>query len=244
MADVFQRILLWLLQENVYAEGRNFISFRKVVLTMAASSDPALATAGKTVEMISFHSVSKGFIGECGIRGGYFELYNLADEIKSNLYKLASISLCSNTHGQLSVGLMVNPPPEGTKSNEEYVKERDATLSSLKRRATKLEAALNALPGISCQPLTGAMYAFPNVALPAGAIAAADAAGKAADVFYALEVLQQTGIVMVPGSGFGQKGGTWHFRTTFLPPEDKMDGVIERFSEFHKGFMAKYEKEL
>ena len=51
---------------------------------------------------ISFHSVSKGFIGECGIRGGYFELYNIDDAVKQNLYKLASISLCSNTHGQVS----------------------------------------------------------------------------------------------------------------------------------------------
>jgi alanine transaminase len=110
--------------------------------------------------------------------------------------------------------------------------------------ATKLEAALNSLPGMSCQPLTGSMYAFPTITLPAGAIAAADAAGKTADVYYALQMLEATGIVMVPGSGFGQKDGTWHFRTTFLPPEDEMDGVIERLSAFHKSFMDKYSKEL
>ena len=110
--------------------------------------------------------------------------------------------------------------------------------------ATKLEAALNSLPGMSCQPLTGAMYAFPSITLPPAAIAAAKAAGKTADVYYALQMLEATGIVMVPGSGFGQKDGTWHFRTTFLPPEDEMDGVIERLSAFHKSFMDKYAKEL
>ena len=94
-------MLLKTLQENVYTDDRNFISFRKVVKSMAASSDPSEAEAGKTVEMISFHSVSKGFIGECGIRGGYFELHNIDDAVKQNLYKLASISLCSNTHGQV-----------------------------------------------------------------------------------------------------------------------------------------------
>lgn len=110
--------------------------------------------------------------------------------------------------------------------------------------ATKLEAALNSLPGMSCQPLTGAMYAFPSITLPAGAIVAAKDAGKKPDVYYALQMLEATGIVMVPGSGFGQKDGTWHFRTTFLPPEDEMDGVIERLSTFHRGFMARYGKEL
>lgn len=110
--------------------------------------------------------------------------------------------------------------------------------------ATKLEAALNSLPGMSCQPLTGAMYAFPSITLPAGAIAAATDAGKKPDVYYALQMLEATGIVMVPGSGFGQRDGTWHFRTTFLPPEDEMDGVIERLSTFHKSFMDRYGKEL
>ena len=132
---------------------------------------------------------------------------------------------------------MVNPPAADGASYPTYSKEKEGILGSLKRRAAKLESALNKLPGIATQPLEGAMYAFPTVDLPAGAIAAAKAAGKTADVFYALATLEETGIVMVPGSGFGQKDGTWHFRTTFLPPEEDMDNVIERFSAFHKGFM-------
>ena len=62
------------------------------------------------------------------------------------------------------------------------------------------------------------MYAFPQIVLPKAAIAAAKAAGRKPDAFYAMAVLEATGIVMVPGSGFGQVDGTWHFRTTFLPP--------------------------
>jgi alanine transaminase len=30
-----------------------------------------------TVELISFHSVSKGITGECGLRGGYFEMSSI-----------------------------------------------------------------------------------------------------------------------------------------------------------------------
>ena len=57
---------------------------------------------------------------------------------------------------------------------------------------------------------------------------------------YALNLLEATGIVVVPGSGFGQRAGSWHFRTTFLPPEDTMDGVIERMTTFQNAFVAKY----
>jgi len=32
------------------------------------------------------------------------------------------------------------------------------------------------------------------------------------DMYYCLEFLRQKGVCVVPGSGFGQKPGTWHFR--------------------------------
>ena len=107
-------------------------------------------------------------------------------------------------------------------------------------RSRKLVEALNKLEGIVCNEAEGAMYVFPSIKLPDRAIAAAEAAGKAPDVFYALELLESTGIVVVAGSGFGQREGTYHFRTTFLPPEADMDGVIERMSSFHADFMGKY----
>ena len=49
-----------------------------------------------------------------------------------------------------------------------------------------------------------------------------------------------TAKVVVPGSGFGQKDGTWHFRTTFLPPEEKLSGVMKRVETFHSAFMDSY----
>lgn len=82
------------------------------------------------------------------------------------LYKLASLSLCSNTIGQLAVGLMTNPPKPGQPSYEVYAEERDAILSSMKRRATLLTEALNKLEGVSCNEIEGAMYAFPTITIP------------------------------------------------------------------------------
>jgi len=218
-------------QENIYSTAP-FHSFKKVAAGLGAEA------AG--LELVSFHSTSKGFLGECGMRGGYFELHGFDPEVQAQLLKLVSIGLCSNVMGQVAVGLMVKPPQPGEASHAKFVSERDTIMESLKRRATKLVAGLNALEGVSCNEAQGAMYAFPSVILPAKAQAAAEAAGKPPDTFYALALLEATGIVVVPGSGFRQKQDTWHFRTTFLPPEGDMDSVIEQMSSFHAGFMAKY----
>lgn len=52
-------------QRNVYAEGAEFISAKKI----------ACETPGcENLELVSFHSTSKGLIGECGRRGGYMEV--------------------------------------------------------------------------------------------------------------------------------------------------------------------------
>lgn len=48
------------------------------------------------------------------------------------------------------------------------------------------------------------MYLFPRINLPDKAIKAAEAAKTAPDAFYARRLLNATGIVVVPGSGFGQ----------------------------------------
>ena len=44
------------------------------------------------------------------------------------------------------------------------------------------------------------------------AIAKAKEAGQAPDVFYAFQLLENTGICIIPGSGFGQRPDTYHFR--------------------------------
>lgn len=48
------------------------------------------------------------------------------------------------------------------------------------------------------------MYLFPRITLPKKAIKAAEEAKKAGDAYYAIRLLNATGVVVVPGSGFGQ----------------------------------------
>jgi alanine transaminase len=215
-------------QENVYGDAPPFVSFKKVVKDL-----------GSKIPLVSFHSISKGFTGECGLRGGYFELTNIPKDVKAQLTKLASVSLCSNTMGQVAVGLMVNPPTSGSELKA-YEKEKTEKLASLVRRANKMAESLNALEGVSCVKPQGAMYLFPSITLPAQAVAAAARLSMAPDAFYSLKLLEGTGLVTVPGSGFGQRNGTWHFRTTFLPAEKQIDQVVEKLGGFHSAFLAKY----
>lgn len=84
----------------------------------------------------------------------------------------------------------------------------------MKVRARLVQEAYGALEGISCSPLQGAMYAMPKVDLPRKAIEAARAQNIQPDFLYGMQMLEETGICSVPGSGFGQVEGTWHFRSS------------------------------
>ncbi|KAI9319115.1 pyridoxal phosphate-dependent transferase [Dichotomocladium elegans] len=220
-------------QTNVYMSGtRPFHSFKKILRSMG---EPY-----QDVELFSFHSTSKGMVGECGRRGGYLECVNIDEKVLEQLYKIASISLCPNVHGQIMVDLMTNPPVKGDPSYDQYNKEMMDIYESLRRRASKLAQCFNSLENMSCNDAEGAMYLFPQIRLPKKAVEAAAANNMSPDTFYALKMLESTGVCVIPGSGFGQKDGTWHFRSTFLPEEHLFDQFCTNIEKFHNGFMNEY----
>ncbi|GES77716.1 pyridoxal phosphate-dependent transferase [Rhizophagus clarus] len=195
-------------QTNIYQpDERPFHSFKKVIRSMGKKYEQ--------FELFSFHSVSKGMIGECGRRGGYYECTNIDSHVIEELYKMASVSLCPNVQGQIMVDLMVQPPKRGDYSYPSYQKELNEIYESLRRRSIKLSECFNQLESVTCNNAQGSMYLFPQIRLPQKAIEAAHQAGKKPDEFYCLAMLNATGVCVVPGSGFGQKSGTWHFRKKY-----------------------------
>ncbi|CAM9220226.1 unnamed protein product, partial [Ectocarpus sp. 6 AP-2014] len=118
--------------------------------------------------------------------------------------------------------------------------ERDDILSSLERRSIMVHKALNDLEGITCNEADGALYAFPRIRLSNKAKQVAEAKGVAADEYYCLKILDESGIVLVPGSGFGQEEGTLHFRTTFLPAEETMHETMKIMAKAHGKFMDEH----
>lgn len=274
-------------QPNIYTEDKPFISARKVLMEMGAPYC-------HSVELASFHTVSKGMLGECGLRGGYVEWVNVHPGAMAELYKIASVNLCPNTVGQATVSLMVAPPRGTGPAAQHYWEQYNDSLASLKcalqrgwrgigrgggdvcrvrlcahaerwcvwggwkkreplprlpltdrrarpphrprpcrRRATIMTDAFNGLEGVSCNKTEGAMYSFPRLHLPAKAVEAARDAGKDPDTFYCLALLAETGIVTVPGTGFGQEKGTFHLRTTILPQEDVIQEFVDKLRTFH-----------
>jgi len=204
-------------QENVYSDEKRFISFARVMHELGIED----------VSLFSLHSASKGYLGECGHRAGYLEVRNIPSDVQDELLKLRSIGLCSNAVGQIITYLMVSPPEKGDESYELFTKERSGILSSLKRKAHMLSKGLNSIDGIECRTPSGAMYVFPKIDLPSGKT----------DSDYCSALLEATGICVVPGSGFGQLPGTWHFRATFLPPEGQIEHVVEKIGEFHQDYI-------
>jgi alanine transaminase len=221
-------------QENTYDDRQPFISFRKVIEDLRSH-----------VQLISLNSVSKGFLGECGHRGGYTEFHNIDERIVRQAHKMATIDQCGGTTGQLLLDLYCRPP-QSKECKSIWDAEVKAVIDGLKWKSDRLVNALNGLPGITSSRATGAMYVFPSLDLPKKAIDAAskliiDGEPAEPDMFWAWTLLHEIGIVVVPGAGFWAKTGSCHFRITFLPPPEKMERLICRLTTFQTHFMAKYQ---
>jgi aspartate/methionine/tyrosine aminotransferase len=218
-------------QRNVYNPYKQFFSAKKV----------AMETPGcESLQLVSFHSTSKGVTGECGRRGGYMELHNIDPYVQAQLYKLASSMLCSNVQGQIMTSLMMNPPQPGHESYEQFSREETEIFDGLKRRAMALVEGLNRVDGIDCNLADGSMYSYPRVKLPEKAIAMAVQLDITPDTMYALSLLNETGICVVPASGSGETRGRYGFRTTFLPPDDSLIPAVDLLASHYKRFCAKF----
>jgi len=227
-------------QENVYDANSEFYSFAKVMHDMDE----------RDITLFTFHSVSKGFLGECGHRGGYMELRNLPADVLSEMIKQQSISLCANVSGQINTYMMVDPPKPGDDSYEQYIAERNGVLKALKEKSEILYEHINTIEGMSLDIPQGAMYAFVRFELPAehgvdtGLMSAEERMKyeQGRDETYCMKLLEETGICVVPGSGFGQQPGTFHFRTTFLPPKDEIEELVKKLKAFHLAYTKNPER--
>lgn len=180
----------------------------------------SIASLNKDVSCITFGGLSKnymvpGFRIGWGIVSGRKEV--LADYIEA-MNKILRARLSANHPEQYGI----KPSLEGEQSNLLDAKEK-LTL----RRDMTVEM-LNAIPGISCVKPEGAFYAFPQLHM------------NQPDNHFVAELIKETGVVVVPGSGFGQVPGTQHVRIVFLPNEQILEKAYNAIGDFYQKYLEKF----
>ncbi|MBD3352144.1 MAG: aminotransferase class I/II-fold pyridoxal phosphate-dependent enzyme [Candidatus Lokiarchaeota archaeon] len=174
------------------------------------------ASLTKDVPVIGMNGFSKAHMST-GWRLGYLYFYdpeNKVPEIKENIEKLARSRLCANTPAQYAAIEAFKRPRNYTKTMvKKLEKRRDYTYKRIKE-----------IEHIDCIKPDGAFYMFPKIEL--------NGLWKD-DKEFVLDVLENTGVCFVYGSGFGDYGKD-HFRTTFLPPIADLGEVYEKLETYMK----------
>jgi len=180
----------------------------------------SIASLNKDVSCITFGGLSKNYMVP-GFRIGWGVVSGRREILKEYLEAINRIlrSRLSANHPE-QYGIM--PSLEG---DQAHLAE---ALEKLTRRRNLTVEMLNAIEGISCVKPEGAFYAFPQLHM------------KHSDNHFVAELIRETGVVVVPGSGFGQVPGTQHFRIVFLPNEEILEKSYKKIGEFFKKYLDKH----
>ncbi|HLG31541.1 MAG TPA: aminotransferase class I/II-fold pyridoxal phosphate-dependent enzyme, partial [Ignavibacteriaceae bacterium] len=184
----------------------------------------SIASLNKDVSCVTFGGLSKnymvpGFRIGWGIVSGRKEI--LSDYIEA-INKILRARLSANHPEQYGIKISL----EGDQS---HLVEANKKLTS--RRDMTVEM-LNSIPGISCVKPEGAFYAFPRLHM------------EQPDNHFVSELIKETGVVVVPGSGFGQVPGSRHFRVVFLPNEKILEKAYKSIGEFFQKYLQKYPEKV
>ncbi len=191
-------------------------------LLMDGKKHTSIASLNSEVPMVTFGGLSKnymvpGFRIGWGIVNGNRSV--LKDYIEA-INKILRARLCANHPAQYGIA----PSLLGDQSH------LDVAIKKLTNRRNITVEAMNSIPGISCVAPEGAFYAFPRIN------------NISNDAHWTSELIKETGVVVVPGSGFGQVPGTNHFRIVFLPPENILEKAYKAIAQFHEKYVEKFEK--
>jgi len=173
---------------------------------------PAASRAGDH-PVITFGGLSKNYLGP-GLRMGWMIVsgdHDLLGDYLEALGRMVRARLCANHPIQYAI----LPALEGPQDHFQDMLER------LRRRRDLVFERLNAIDGVSCVKPLGAFYAFPRLH---------DWPGT--DAEFVADLMRAEGVVCVPGSAFGHRAGTSHFRIVFLPPEDVLEEALDRIERF------------
>jgi alanine-synthesizing transaminase len=174
----------------------------------------AMASVAPDVPVVTLGGLSKNYLVP-GWRIGWGIVSGEAAVVKQyseGIQRLLRARLCANHPEQYAI----KPALEGP---------QDHLIGVRKKLGSRRDLTVqwcNSTPRVSCVSPRGAFYAYPRIDIPEG------------DDVFVKELILQKHVMVVHGSGFGQKPGTKHFRIVFLPDEQTLAKAYGAIAEFMK----------
>jgi len=178
----------------------------------------SVASLAKETPVFGLNGFSKKYL-MTGWRLGYLYLQDPGTEMKDvwdAVQRISRIRLCANTPTQYA-GIEALRGPQG------HIAEM---VSKLRRRRDLSWKRANDIPGLSATKPAGAFYLFPKI----------KAIGERwkNDYEFVTQLLEETGVLLVHGSGFDPIYGKDHFRAVFLPDESMLAEAFDAIENFMK----------
>ncbi len=206
--DVLQQILDLSVRHNLLVLADEI--YDKLVLDGIGHT--SIAALNPDASVITFNGLSKSYLVP-GFRIGWGVVTGREQALRQYVEavnRLLRARLCASHPMQYAI----QPSLEGEQAHLPDV------LKRLTRRRDITVQMLNSTPQVSCTAPRGAFYAFPSLHI------------DGSDDEFVRRLIEQTGVVVVPGSGFGQVAGTKHFRAVFLPDEASLTRAFQRIIDF------------
>jgi len=197
------------------ARRRNLIVFADEIydkLILEDTAHLAFAAVAPDVPCVTFGGMSKNYLVP-GWRIGWGIVSGDAAAVKTyceGVHRLLRARLCANHPEQYAI----KPALEGPQDHLIEVRRK------LRSRRDLTQKWCESTPRISCVAPRGAFYAYPKIDIPES------------DEIFVKELIRQKHVMVVHGSGFGQKPGTRHFRIVFLPDEPTLTKAYAGIADF------------
>jgi alanine-synthesizing transaminase len=197
------------------ARRHNLIIFADEIYDKLIIDDEAhisIAAVAPDVPVVTFGGMSKNYLAP-GWRIGWGIVSGEAANVQpyiDGIHRLLRSRLCANHPEQYAI----KPALEGPQGHLVEVRKK------LRSRRDLTVRWCNSTPRLTCVSPRGAFYAYPSLDIPEG------------DDVFVKELLMQKHVLVVHGSGFGQKPGTKHFRIVFLPDEKTLAKAYAEIAEF------------
>ena len=186
-------------------------------LVMDGAQHISIASLAPDLFCVTFNGLSKSHM-VCGFRVGWM-LFSGNKEIGrdyiNGVNMLSNMRLCSNVPGQS----IIQTALWGYQSVNEYI----VPGGRIYEQREVIYDALNSIPGVSAKKPKAAFYIFPKIDIKKFNITD--------DNKFALDLLKQKRILVVPGSGFNWPEPD-HFRIVYLPRVQQLQEAAKKLSSF------------